>query len=142
MRPTIIAAVAAAGIVFGAGRASAQDYAEQIWTQLQGMRSVYEGATLQNFILGHMPKDRTDSWTIGLAANTTYTIGGVCDTDCSDLDIVVRDEAGKVVAQDELDDDVPIVELKTASAGRYTIEVKMFACAANTCYFGFGLFRE
>ena len=142
MRSTFIAAIAAASLAFSAGQASAQDYPEQIWSQLQQLRSHYPQHSLQNYILGHMAEDRTDSWTIGLAPNTAYVIAGVCDTDCADLDIIVWDADGNAIAQDELDDDVPIVELKTGASSRYTIEVKMFDCSANTCYFGFGLFRD
>jgi hypothetical protein len=137
---TGIAAVCLA--VAGPRPAHAQDYAEQVWQQLQVMREAYSGFTLQNYVIGHIGDDRTDSWTFSLAGNSTYVIAGACDTDCSDLDIVVKDADGTIVGKDDTDDDVPIATFATKAAARYTIEVKMYACSEVTCYFGFGVLRQ
>jgi hypothetical protein len=143
MRRSIVIAAATLCFAFGgAQEVQAQDYAQQVWSQLQKMREVYSEATLQNYIIGHLADDRSDSWTLGFAAGATFVLGGACDTDCSDLDIIVKDEAGNIIAKDDTDDDVPIVRFTTKAAARYTIELKMYECSTSTCYFGFGVFRQ
>ena len=51
-----------------------------------------------------------------VVGGTSYQIVGVCDTDCSDLDLVLYDRDGEPVAEDILPDDVPIIEVTVARA--------------------------
>lgn len=128
----------------GAESASAQSYAQQVWNQLQQVYDLAAGSdyTLRNYIIGHLADDGEDSWTFPLEGGSDYLITGACDNDCSDLDIVVRDEKGAAVAEDQTTDDVPVVRFDTRGSGRYTVEVKMYACSASPCYFGFGVFER
>lgn len=143
MRLGIGAGVAVVALAFGGARPlHAQNYASQVWNQLQVMRQSYDSYSLQNYVIGHIGEGRTDSWTFGMAGESSFVIAGACDTDCSDLDIVVKDAAGNVVGKDDTDDDVPIVHFSTKGGGKYTIEVKMYDCSESTCYFGFGVFQK
>ena len=120
-----------------------QDYADQVWTQLQGAYEMYvefEDFYLKNYIIGALNSGSTDSWTFSLDGGTGYAITGACDEDCTDLDIVVEDANGNVVARDEADDDYPIVEFTANRSGSYTVNVKMYTCTEEPCYFGFGIF--
>jgi hypothetical protein len=137
-------AVAIAMLLGGAQDASAQTYAQQVWTQLQRVYSVANANdyTLRNYILGHLDQGATDSWTFPLRANTEYIVTGACDNDCSDLDIFIKNAGGTEVARDETADDIPVVRFRTGAAGRYTVDVKMYACSSAPCYFGFGVFQR
>lgn len=65
---------------------------------------------------------------------------GVCDGGCSDLDLIVRDASGRELGRDVEMDDVPMVVIEEAAAGRYSVEVLMASCAGQ-CDWGVGVFR-
>ncbi len=65
------------------------------------------------------------------SSSTEFKLVGVCDADCSDIDLVLLDGQGRTVESDLLADDVPIVG--ATGAGSYTAEVRMVACTANPC---------
>jgi hypothetical protein len=65
---------------------------------------------------------------------------GVCDGDCSDIDLRVR-SGGRVIGEDVLADDVPVVQVQPG--GRpLSIEVIMAACSVDPCYYGVAVFRH
>ncbi|GAA0868212.1 hypothetical protein GCM10009116_04070 [Brevundimonas basaltis] len=65
---------------------------------------------------------------------------GVCDGGCSDLDLIVRDASGRELGRDVEMDDIPMVVIEEAAAGRYSVEVLMEACTGQ-CDWGVGVFR-
>jgi len=147
MRATKLAIpLLAAGLFLSASAASvqAQSYAQTVWNQLQAVYGAVNqnDYRLQNYIVGRLDDSATDSWTFHLSAGTSYMIIGVCDEDCADIDMVVRDENGRVVAEDSADDDVPVVQFTPTSSGRFSIRTTMYDCRAAYCYFGFGLFER
>jgi hypothetical protein len=75
-------------------------------------------------------------------AGATYGVLGVCDQDCSDVDLTVYDRAGTVVARDLLTDDYPVVKWSAAYSGEYRLRVSMAACRVNPCYYGVQLFMQ
>jgi hypothetical protein len=147
MRAKKLAFPLLAAVLFLGGsatRTEAQSYAQQVWNQLQ---AAYEAAndddyTLNYYIIGSLNSSATDSWTFSFNKGTQYMIIGACDTDCSDIDMTIKDESGSVVASDTADDDVPIVRFTAGGSGRLTVETKMYTCTGNPCYFGFGIFRQ
>ena len=124
-------------------RLEAQSYAETVWTQLnrayQQVNS--DGYNTRNYIIGRMNSGASDSWTFNLPGNTSYKIFGVCDNDCDDLDIAVLDGERKV-AEDVLDDDVPIVNFSTKGETRFTVKVTMASCKSEPCFFGIAVFYK
>lgn len=69
---------------------------------------------------------------INLTAGKVYTFYGDCDVSCHDIDMVLK-RGGQEVKADRLNDDVPLFSYRAPSSGRYTIEVPMKSCEANTC---------
>lgn len=127
-----------------AAPAEAQTYAETVWRQLQTAHeaAVAENYQLKNYIIGSLNNGNTDTWSFDLSTGRNYVIIGACDEDCSDLDITVKSATGSVVANDTATDDHPVVNFQPPRNGRYTVEIKMYSCSQNPCYFGFGLFRQ
>jgi len=136
--------VALALLVTSAAPGEAQSYAQQVWNQLQKAHEAVGASdfTLQNYIIGHLGEGSTDTWSFPMRANTEYIIIGACDTDCSDLDITIKDANGKVVEKDTTTDDVPVVRFTPGSNAKFTVEVKMYSCSSAPCYFGFGVFPK
>lgn len=122
----------------------AQDAAEVVWAQLEAVQgwASGEGFLTRNYIIGKLAEDDTDSWTMTFSGGNDYVIIGACDGDCGDLDITVYDEDDNVVARDTQTDDVPVVELDLEDEGRYRIQMAMYQCSVEPCYFGLGIFYK
>lgn len=143
-RPTrglLAAALALVALALLPARAEAQSYANEVWKQLE---TVYEKMAekkydSRNYIIGRMADDATDTWTLTFEKGRSYQIMGVCDSDCSDLDITLLDGETKL-EEDLLDDDVPIVSFEPKRTMQVAIRVSMAACSDSPCYFGIGIF--
>ncbi|MDP3738108.1 MAG: hypothetical protein Q8R02_12005 [Hyphomonadaceae bacterium] len=81
-----------------------------------------------------------------------YYFNATCDDDCGDLNLAVLDAAGVELDVDDADDAAPVVEVLAdrtapgadedkANPRPMTIEVRMIACKAATCAYGFAVTR-
>ena len=82
----------------------------------------------------------SDSFSFTLKKGMSSTIVSVCDADCSDLDLVLRDEGGNDIDNDDQRDDMPIVSVQPKWTGKFTLRVKMYSCNNNPCYYGIGIY--
>ena len=89
-------------------------------------------------VTGRLADGRTQLANIQAPGGEIYFLG-VCDENCRDVDMIVRDASGREVGRDMEPDDVPIV-LVQAVAGVYTVEVSMADCTGD-CHWGVGVFR-
>ena len=80
--------------------------------------------------------------TIELRSGTSYAFMGVCDQDCTDIDLRLFDPAGDEVASDVRTDDWPIVTVTPSYSGTYQVRVVMASCSRNPCYYGIGVFTK
>ena len=78
--------------------------------------------------------------TVKVTGGTSFSIVGVCDLDCGNLDIRLFGIDGKEVAKDVEDDDFPIVNFD--KAGTYTVQLTMVACKSDPCAFGVTAFKQ
>jgi hypothetical protein len=121
------------------------NFANQIWDQLDywSNQTNLDRYSVRNFVMGKLSDDESDYWTFHLNRGTEYTIVGVCDTDCTDVDIIVTDEDGYEIVRDTLVDDHPIVSFRPQYSGTYEIEVRMYSCNVSSyCYWGMGLYER
>jgi hypothetical protein len=124
---------------------SAQSYATQVWNQLQasyGQVSDSSSFMLNNYIIGKLADGKKDTWNFPLTRGKEYLIVGVCDNDCTDVDLSVLDGRGNVIVKDEEVDDTPVTRFRVTSSGTFSIEVTMADCKDEPCFFGFGLFEK
>lgn len=123
--------------------AQAQEHAELVWRQLNTAFTTVnrDGYGSLNYIIGRMGEGKSDSWTLNFEKGTNYRIVGVCDKDCSDLDIEVLD-GSDVLTKDVLDDDAPIVTFSPKTSGQLRVKVSMAKCSDEPCFFGFGIFQK
>lgn len=84
--------------------------------------------------------DRSQMETINLQAGVPYRIYGVCDQDCEDLDLILRDAYGNEIVRDQQTDDVPIITASVRNSGPYTLEVKMYECTIEPCGVGIAVY--
>ncbi|HVK81754.1 MAG TPA: hypothetical protein VM915_14195 [Verrucomicrobiae bacterium] len=81
-------------------------------------------------------------YNVTLRAGQVYQIVGVCDTRCRDIDLRVYDPNNAVIAQDLLDDRVPVVRVRPRATGQYAIELSMFACGAQPCWYAVNVYAR
>ncbi len=122
-----------------------QVYAQQVWDQLQAAHEELSsdgGYDLQNYVVGFLGSGEEDVWDFTLASGTDYLIFAVCDTDCGDVDLALKDTGGNEVVSDILTDDVPVLNYSPSSNGIFRLEIDMYQCSVEPCYFGFGIFKR
>lgn len=81
-------------------------------------------------------------FTVMLRAGQDYRIVGVCESRCRDLNLRLRDARGALVAQDVLDDAIPIIHVQPNATGQYAIEAVMVRCSAAPCWFAFNVYSR
>ncbi len=72
---------------------------------------------------------------VTLRAGQDYRIVGVCDERCRDLDMRLFDPNGQLLAQDVLEDSVPVIHVIPGFTGQHTVEVTMPRCGGPQCWF-------
>jgi hypothetical protein len=77
----------------------------------------------------------TSRFTFNARAGVEYTVVGLCDENCTDVDLEVF-SGSTSVGSDFLEDDVPIVVFTAERAGSYTVEITMATCSARNCRAG------
>ncbi len=122
-----------------------QRFRDQIEGQLLANGGIY---TAQGYTETHDPSiDRlepgaTDAIDFQLEADVEYVVIGVCDTDCDDLDLRLKDENGNVIDEDLASDDFPNVEVTPSWTGRFDLEVVMANCSESYCYYGVAIYGK
>jgi len=90
-----------------------------------------------------LSEGRAATYTLTLAAGRTYRIVGVCDQDCDDLDLELRDENGNLISRDQSDDDIPFVDVTPKWTGSFKLKITMERCAGNSeCVYGMTVLRR
>lgn len=137
MLKTLTAAGLALALLAGPAAAQNPTGAAIVAAQLDAASSEM-GLTPGARVSGRLAQGGRQMTNLQAPGGATYFIG-VCDENCRDLDLIVRDASGREVDRDEEIDDVPIVAIET-TAGTYTVEVSMADCTGQ-CHWGVGVFR-
>jgi hypothetical protein len=137
MTRLILLSAATAAILLAAAPAAADDaWEQQVKRYMDAAAKPFfdRGYHYGGFFhLGSMKNGASERLTIHLGSGLTTQLMGGCDTDCTDLDLVLYDAAGNRVDQDVQVDDYPIVSTKPAADAVYTLEVRMVKCRAEPC---------
>lgn len=144
MKRVLVSALLGASLV--ATAAQAQDrYEEVVRSELRrvGQTSENSGYHLTTDIfMGRLDDDATTNQNVSLEAGQDYAIWGVCDQDCSDIDLTLYDDDGNQIDQDIQTDDKPLVRVTPRRSGRFRIKVSMANCSANPCRYGVGVWSR
>ncbi|OQW63509.1 MAG: hypothetical protein A4S17_07130 [Proteobacteria bacterium HN_bin10] len=71
-----------------------------------------------------------------------YQIVGVCDRDCSDLDLRLFDGNGGLIIEDTATSSRPNVGVIPTTSGMFTVQVHMYACTVAPCYYAVALYAR
>lgn len=80
-------------------------------------------------------KDAKATYDFDVVSGKSYAILGACDSDCSDLDMRVLRPDGSEAIKDDKTDDLPAIAFTANSTGRYKLEISMYACSTNPCFY-------
>ena len=137
MKAVLGVAVLAAAV---ATQATAQNtYQQQIIRQLTSAATAVQSqgyAADRAPVMGSLNDNAQEGVLLQLAAGGHFAILGVCDNDCTDVDLRVYDPMGNMLGEDILVDDHPVVEFIAPSTGQYRVNVIMATCNTNPCYYG------
>ena len=134
---------AAAAMVAAVQPAAAQR--DIITVQLDSMTSLMRGqgyAPVGQPQRGDLQNGGEQSFRFTARAGADYFIGGVCDGDCSDMDLVLKDASGSEIDSDRATDDVPMMTIEGASGGSYTVDIIMAACSREPCFYGVQIYMK
>lgn len=131
----LVAASALAVASSVAAQSSGRALIEQKFSEFEAQQNF--SATARNY--GQLRGGASQSFTFDVRGGAAMFIG-LCDENCSDVDLIVRNSAGQVVGSDVLDDNYPVVGVENAPAGRYTVEVQMPGCTSS-CHWGVHLYQ-
>lgn len=89
-----------------------------------------------------MGNEVEETYEFALNADTEYQIVGVCDDDCEDLDLILRDEKGNIIARDADKDSTPVVEVTPKWTGKFKLSVQMASCKDAPCGYAFTILSK
>ena len=102
-----------------------------------------EGFRLQDDIVhGDLRQGEDEEFELELQGGMTYFIVGVCDGDCTDLDMALTTAGGEDVDSDYEMDDVPMVTVEVRRGQTYHLKVEMATCSVEPCAFGVGVYGK
>jgi hypothetical protein len=134
-----------AGLVTPQAGVAQGRWGTQVRTQLDRAGSILSGKGYEmthELYTGSLRADEAESVTLTLHAGTAYALVGVCDNDCSDLDLRLFDADGDQVDSDVQRDDTPIVQVTPRETAQYRVKAIMAACRTSPCFYGIGVFGK
>jgi hypothetical protein len=140
----VAASLAAAAVLPSAAHAQDQ-WDQQVRTLISQAGKTFEdhGYRMTHQVMtGSLAAAADEMVQVTLEAGKQYQIMGVCDTDCSDMDLTLFDGAGTQVDTDVLADDVPIVTVTPTRSGTFRVKVAMVTCTNAPCRYGLGVFGK
>ncbi|HUP19330.1 MAG TPA: hypothetical protein VM778_05180 [Gemmatimonadota bacterium] len=150
MRMLLSLPLAVSLCAFAAAPVQAQSYRQILQAQIDAVDGSLRdrgyrpdpGAFPSDFIAGFLEEGASVGLELTLQAGQAYVVVGVCDADCSDLDLAVLDDSGNVLVEDELTDDVPVLEFNGPPSGVAMLLVTMYDCSVEPCGFAYKVYRR
>jgi hypothetical protein len=115
---------------------------QQLQERGQGLRQ--QGFALMPEIpVGSLSEGEQKVLSFGLDGGGDYAFLGMCDSDCSDLDLRLDTVDGQEVDSDYQIDNTPAVYVENLGrSGTYLLTIGMAACVSGSCRYGVGVFRR
>lgn len=120
-----------------------QNYQQQINDRLAAVAPTFTSRGYQQLtqpVSGSLEQGAVANVPINLEAGGEYSIVGVCDGDCGDLDLVLYDQNSVLISQDNAADATPIVSVAPQWSGPFTVQVVMHNCTVSPCFYALALY--
>jgi hypothetical protein len=92
-------------------------------------------------VFGNLAQGQDEEFEMRVSAGESYIFVGVCDENCSDLDIHVYDADGEEIDSDVELDDTPMVAVEPKRNMTVRVKVTMATCSSD-CHFGMGVYTN
>lgn len=127
----------------GAGAANAEATVRRQLSQARELaRERGYAETTNEPLMGHLNNGTQEEVGITLNEGRQYLMVGVCDGDCTDMDLTLTGMDGREMAKDVADDDTPVLEFTARATGNHRLRVTMAACSNEPCYYGVALYAK
>jgi hypothetical protein len=133
--------LAATALVFASGTVAAQTnrWERQVQDQLQRTLATLgaqgsDHATATK--TGVLNAEESEWFAITLSAGVSYSIVGVCDNDCTRLQLVLATAERNELATDRRGENFPVVRFTPAETRVFRVKVVMEACQVSPCWYG------
>jgi len=92
-------------------------------------------------VTGSLDNENTEWVEVNLSKGNTYYLLGVCDNDCSDLDLKLYD-SNTIISEDMASDDYPLVSVTPTADTQYRVQVVMASCSLSPCRYGLAVYMK
>ncbi|MCW3847765.1 hypothetical protein OF829_10980 [Sphingomonas sp. LB-2] len=140
MRKLLIAAAFAPAALFLTAAAPAQDILDQLAdkaSELFKEKGLSPTGWVSN---GGLAEGGQKTVSVTLKGGSVYSVVGMCDGDCGDLNLRVTDSSGNVIGEDLKDDDFPLIV--TDKSGTFQATVSMVKCKVSQCRYRLMAFSQ
>ena len=133
-------AFAIAGALAGATVATAYAFQTPIDYQLNGAVIGGQGDGFDRLVFSHRDQMETGgrevTFVVLLQAGADYRLAARCGADCVDLNVSLRDAAGREVAADRSGDVLPGFNVRAPYSGAYVVTLELASCRTARCQVG------
>ena len=144
MKPSQIAILACAIALIPTVAIAQTDFPSQV----RGLLADEANSELPDYVLQGQPavsslnQGGRQSRAMRLNAGVDYAFMATCDSDCSDIDLYIFDRRGNVIDFDREDNKFPIVFFTPDVTANYRVEVEIYSCSSQPCYYAIGRFSR
>ena len=85
---------------------------------------------------GTLNAEESEWFAVTLSGGVSYAIVGVCDNDCSRLQLVLATQERKELATDRRGENFPVVRFTPPETRVFRVKVVMEACQISPCWYG------
>ena len=131
-----IGAISCLSFFMNVSFANADQWTEQVRTQIRLSDTLWRGAGYSKSYddyFGGLREGRSNTVSLNLRRGYTYKIIGLCDNDCSDIDLSIYDENNNLIDRDILVDDLPILNVSPRRTGPFSLNISMADCRIEPC---------
>ena len=117
----------ALGCALATEAAAQNSFQQQVRNQIQTASNSIRGngySADRDPITGSLNNAANESMMVNLQGGTRYAIVGVCDNDCSDVDLRIWAPDGNQLTEDVATDDTPVLEFTATVTGQYRLSVR------------------
>ena len=112
-------------------------YAQETTRKLGAQRFEQTGESRS----GALNTTESTSFTVTLRAGYSYVVTGVCDDDCTELDLALYAANGYEVDAARNAGNAPILRVAPRETMVYHVKVSMTGCRTNPCSYGVAVFH-
>jgi hypothetical protein len=120
-------------------------YEQQVENQLQGAIKAAKGDGYQLLFprnVGKLKRRSEAFKTVLLDPKREYIFIAVCDKNCNELNLIIKDMDGNKITSDATDTPISVVNFKPPTEERYQVTVRMEKCSVASCNYGMGVFAK